>query len=83
MRLHRNTCNLAMSGNGVPMEPGEINEGVESGTPPDEIQDGTRFLESSSFTKRDSIKSPVTTPRERRNLNFPYFFFLSIFRNVS
>lgn len=46
-----------MSGNGVPMEPGEINEGVESGTPPDEIQDGTRFLESSSFTKRDSIKS--------------------------
>lgn len=56
------------------MEAGEINEGVESGTPPDEIQDGTRFLESSSFTKGDSIKSSVTIHERNFIIIFIYFF---------
>lgn len=63
-----------MSGNGVP---GEINEGVESGTPPDEIQDGTGFLES-SFAKGDSIKSPILERREEISILFLLFFFFFV-----
>lgn len=63
-----------MSGNGVP---DEINEGVESGTPPDEIHDGTGFLES-SFAKGDSIKSPISN-REEISILFLLLFFFFFF----
>lgn len=65
-----------MSGNGVP---DEINEGVESGTPPDEIQDGTGFLESSFAKFGIRLKARSRTERKFQFYFYYFFFFFIIY----